>query len=80
MFTFVLCYVILASLKTCGLCQRHLTYALFLSFSFFFFLVHWVFLAVCGVFFLVAVSGGYSLVAVHELLFAVVLREKFMYF
>lgn len=79
MFTFVLCYVILASLKTCGLCQRHLTYALFFSFSFFFFgtlglpCCVWGFFSSCS-------EWGYSLVAVHELLFAVVLREKFMYF
>lgn len=59
---------------------RDISHMLFFFLFLSFFLVHWVFLAVCGVFFLVAVSGGYSLVAVHELLFAVVLREKFMYF
>ena len=49
-------------------------------FFFFFFLLPWVFLAVYGVFFLVAASRGYSLDVVHGLLFAVALRKKLLYF
>lgn len=53
------------------------------SFFFFFFLFFFGALGLpCCVwgFFSSCSEWGYSLVAVHELLFAVVLREKFMYF
>lgn len=70
MFTFVLCYVILASLKTCNF-VRDISHMLF---SFFGALG----LPCCVgyFFFLVAVSGGYSSCGARASLFAVVLREN----
>ena len=47
----------------------------FILFYFIYFWMHWFFVAACGLF-LVAASGGYSLVAVHRFLIAVASHVK----